>query len=171
MTSPVIRRLLALNLAIATSVVAGLAPAAAADNSTLLTGRVMENDGFTPREGVVVALVDQQKRLVYRSEPTGDEGSFQIDSAPAGDYRLLAETQEGAFLASDRFTVKSGANDPVALKLTPSAKTSNVTLAPGQVGAETSWWQWAIAGGIVVAGLIVVSDASSSDEPLASPSN
>ena len=168
MTSPRARRPLAFFLAMAIFVLAGLVPAAA--ENALLTGRVMESDGFTPRGGVVVALVDNENRLVYRSEPTSDEGAFRIDSAPAGDYRLLAETDKGAFLASDDFNLKSGENSPVALKLAPVAESSNVVIAPGQTGADTSWWQWAIAGAIVVAGLLVVSDSSSSDETMASPS-
>ena len=164
MTSPLTRRLLAFHLAIATFVFASIVPLVHAE-SALLSGRVMEADGFTPRSGVVVALVDDENRLVYRSDPTNDEGAFQIDSAPAGGYKLLAETDTGAFLASDDFTLAGGANKPVALKLNPSAEGSNATIAPGQTGAsgsKSSWWQWVIAGSIIVAGLLVVADASES---------
>ncbi len=170
MTSPLTRRLLASYLAIATFVFASVVPVVHAE-SALLSGRVMETDGFTPRSGVVVALVDDENRMIYRSEPTNEEGAFQIDSAPAGDYKLLAETDEGAFLASDDFQLAGGENKPVSLKLTPAAQTSNVTIAPGQTGADIDWWQWAIAGAIVVAGLLVVSDASTTNEPQGSPMN
>jgi len=161
MTSPLTRRLLAFHLAIATFVFASIVPVVHAENA-LLSGRVMETDGFTPRSGVVVALVDNENRLVYRSEPTNDEGAFQINSAPAGDYKLLAETDEGAFLASSDFQLASGENKPVALKLTPGGHGSNATIAPGQAGASpgSSWWQWAIAGTIIVLGLLVVANAS-----------
>jgi len=163
MTSPLTRRLLAFHLAIATFVFASIVPVVHAENA-LLSGRVMETDGFTPRSGVVVALVDDENRLVYRSDPTTDEGAFQIDSAPAGDYKLLAETDEGAFLASDDFKLAGGENKPVALKLTPGAQGPNSTIAPGAAGAGpgASWWQWGIAGTIIVLGLLVVSDASES---------
>ena len=161
MTSPLIRRLVAFHLAIATFIFASVVPVVHAENA-LLSGRVMETDGLTPRSGVVVALVDDENRLVYRSDPSNDEGAFQIDSAPAGDYKLLAETDEGAFLASNDFQLAGGENKPVALKLTPGAQSPNATIAPGQAGAGTSWWQWAIAGTIIVAGLLVVSDASES---------
>ena len=60
----------------------------------------------------------------------------------------------------------AGANQAVALKLAPSATDSNVTMAPGQAGSGASWWQWLIAGSIVVAGLLVVADAG--DETAAS---
>ncbi|NIM64124.1 MAG: hypothetical protein GTO30_21480, partial [Acidobacteria bacterium] len=136
----------------------------------MLSGRVMETDGLTPRSGVVVALVDDENRLVYRSEPTNEEGAFQIDSAPAGGYKLLAETDDGAFLASNDFQLGAGDNKPVALKLTPAAQASNVTIAPGQAGAESSWWQWVIAGTIIIAGLLVVSDASESQPSIVQPS-
>jgi hypothetical protein len=174
MMSPSHRRFLALQLAIATFVFASIAPVAHAENA-LLSGRVMETDGFTPRSGVVVALVDDENRLVYRSEPTSDEGAFQIDSAPAGGYKLLAETDNGAFLASNDFKLASGENKPVSLKLTPGSQTANSTLAPGQASAGAggaSWWQWAIAGTIIVAGLLVVADASESiNSPVQIPTN
>jgi len=161
MTSPLTRRILAFHLAIATFLFVSFAPVVHAERA-LLAGRVMETDGFTPRSGVVVALVDHENRRVYRSEPTNEDGAFQIDSAPAGGYKLLAETDEGAFLASDDFQLAGGENKPVSLKLTPAEQTSNVTIAPGQAGAGTDWWQWAIAGGIIVVGLLVVADASES---------
>ncbi len=161
MTSPLTRRILAFHLAIATFLFVSFAPVVHAERA-LLAGRVMETDGFTPRSGVVVALVDHENRRVYRSEPTNEDGAFQIDSAPAGGYKLLAETDEGAFLASDDFQLAGGENKPVSLKLTPAEQTSNVTIAPGQTGTGTSWWQWAIAGGIIVVGLLVVADASES---------
>ena len=161
MTSPLARRFLALQLTVAVLAFVTVFPTSAAEDS-VLTGRVMDADGFTPREGVVVALVDAENRLVYRSAPTSDEGSFEIDSAPAGGYRLLAETADGAFLASNDFKLASGTNEPVSLKLTPEGQAPNVTIAPGQAGPETSWWQWAIAGAIIVTGLLVVSDASES---------
>jgi len=170
MMSPSTRRLMALQLAMATFVFASIVPVVHAENA-LLSGRVMETDGFTPRSGVVVALVDDDNRLVYRSDPSNDEGAFQIDSAPAGGYKLLAETDEGAFLASNDFKLASGENKPVSLKLTSGAPTSNATLAPGQTGAGgASWWQWAIAGSIIVAGLLVVADASESvSSPVLAP--
>jgi len=161
MTSPLSRRLLASNLTVALLVFATFVPTGAAEGS-VLTGRVMDSDGFTPREGVVVALVDNENHRVYRSEPTSPEGSFEIGSAPAGGYKLLAETGDGAFLASNDFKLGAGDNDPVALKLTPAAQLPTATIAPGQTGGESNWWQWAIAGAIVVTGLLVVSDASES---------
>ncbi|MCH7780290.1 MAG: carboxypeptidase regulatory-like domain-containing protein [Acidobacteria bacterium] len=170
MTSLVARRLLAFHLAIATFVFVCFVPVVHAE-SALLSGRVMETDGFTPRSGVVVALVDDEGRRVYRSDPTNEDGAFRIDSAPAGGYKLLAETDQGAFLASNDFRLAPGENQPVSLKLTPADPTSNVTIAPGQTGGGKNWWQWVIAGTIIVAGLLIVSDASSSDEPQGSPMN
>lgn len=159
MTSPLTRRLLALQLAVALFVFAGAVPAGATENS-VLTGRVIASDGFTPRGGVVVALVDGESQRVYRSDPTTEEGAFKIETAQAGGYRLLAETQEGVFVASENFELDSGKNEPVALKLNPVAQSPNATIAPGQAGDKTSWWQWAIAGTIIVLGLLVVADAS-----------
>ena len=166
MTSPLCRRLLACSLAVATLLIPSIAPVAAADLGSL-SGRVTSDDGVTPRSGVVVALVNAESRTVIRSEPTNDEGNFRIGEAPTGDYKLLAETGDGAFLASDHFDLQVGNNRPVALKLTPGQTVPNATIAPGQSAGGTSWWQWAIAGTIAVVGLVVVADAS--DETNASP--
>jgi hypothetical protein len=170
MTSALIRRILASHLTVALLVFATFVPTDAAEGS-VLTGRVMDSDGFTPREGVVVALVDNDNRLVYRSGPTSEEGAFEIDSAPAGGYKLLAETDDGAFLASNDFKLDAGKNEPVSLKLAPAAPIPTATIAPGRTGGETSWWQWAIAGAIVVTGLLVVSDASESTGSQSTTSN
>ena len=168
MGSPLSRRLLASTVAVATLLVSSALPISAADFGTL-SGKVTDNDGITPRAGVVIALVDDTTKTIIRSEPTNDQGVFRIGEAPVGDYKLLAETDNGAFLASNQFDVQAGSNRPVALKLQPADTIPNATIAPGQnTGAGgTSWWQWVIAGTIAVVGLVVVADAS--DESNASP--
>ena len=57
-----------------------------------------------------------------------------------------------------------GENKPVSLKLTPVEPGANSTIAPGAAnpGPGASWWQWGIAGTIIILGLLVVADASES---------
>lgn len=169
MISRSVQRVLALHVAVVTLAFASVAPALAADDA-VLRGRVTDLDGISPRSGIVVSLVDPTERNVYRSQPTNAEGAFEIHAAPANGYHLLAETDEGAFLAGADLSIGVGTNPPLALKLAPGQSVPNVTLAPGQAqaGGGTSWWQWGIAGAIVVVGLLVIADSSSDTEPAAS---
>lgn len=136
-------------------------------------GRVFQADGVTPRTGVVVALVDTQTQQVYRTEPTNDEGSFVISSAPAGKYNLVAETDEGAFLASDAIELNEGANRSLALSLAPSttynAETSGTTTPGGSPGSSMPKWAKGVIGGVIgVAALFVINEATKDEEEPAS---
>ena len=93
---------------------------AAAPVSAELVGRVVSADGVTPRRGVVVALFDETTRAIYRSEPSAPSGGFRIAGAPAGNYRVVAEASEGAFVAGSPVRLAAGANPPLSLALQPA---------------------------------------------------
>ena len=129
-------------------------------------GRVTDADG-AGQAGVVLALVTPDGETAYRSAPSADNGDFNIESAPAGDYRLVAETDGGAFLASESVSVAKGSNAPVALQLTPNYQSSNTT-----VGGTSwqRWGRWLVAGAIVVGAVFVIDELSDDvDEDAASP--
>jgi hypothetical protein len=140
-----------------------------------LSGRVLMQDGVAPRAGVVVALVEPASERAYRSSPTDARGAFTIDAAPAGDYALLVEAPEGAFLASNHMQLAPGVNRPVSLALKPGKQGEPPaqpaeTPAPAEPkkGGPPTWAKWVIAGAIVVGAAIVVDAVTKSDE--ASPS-
>jgi len=161
MTPSLCRRALALALAATTALILLPAPVLAAGEAQL-AGRVFDADGATPRAGVVVTLVDPDTDAAVSSEPTSDEGTFRIEQAPAGTYRVLAEAPEGAFLAADPVDLEPGANRPISLTL---------KLAPAMEGTTGSkmktWKKWLIAGGIAVGALFLINEVS--DETDASP--
>ncbi len=128
-------------------------PAASAAGGASFRGRVVAAGGGAPRAGVVVALVSPSSaEAIYRSSPTDDRGVFRVEGVPAGSYRLLVETPDGAFLASDPLELKAGSNRPVSLALR-----ANSPAEEGASGQNQSRWQkWVIVGGIVVGALIVV---------------
>ena len=161
------RRALALTMILSTLWLIGAAPLVAEEDARF-SGRVFRSDGATPRSGVVVTLVEPEFLRTFSSGPTNDEGAFTIDGAPAGTYKLVAEVEEGAFLASDSFELSSGDNRPLALAL----QESNTNLAPGQSssgGGFPTWAKWVIAGGIVVIGAVLISDATDDPESEVSP--
>jgi len=165
------QRVLAVALILIVTPVVVATPALSAGNAQF-GGRVFQADGVTPRTGVVVALVDAETQQTYRAEPTNDEGAFALTAAPAGNYNLLAETDEGAFLASDSIRLNEGANRSLALSLDPSRNYSGQGATSSSGGSSGSgmpmWAKGLIAGAIGVAALFVINEAGDDVEEPAS---
>lgn len=170
-------RLLAAVLALATAVLPLNLNVLAAAGATLM-GRVTGADGLEPRAGAVVALVDGQGENVYRSAPSDARGAFRLDGAPAGNYRVLVETDAGAYLASSGVALKAGENGPVSLALTalaqetppepppPAPTPAPAPPPPPQQRAKTvqPWAKWVIVGGIALGGAIILNSLSDDSE-------
>lgn len=168
MTSLSYRRVTALTVVLALALMIVPVPAFAGDPGVVV-GRVLANDGVTPLRGVVVSLVDNHSQSVYESQPSTERGTFEA-KAPAGDYRVVAATPKGAFLASNSVRVAAGANPPVSLTLKqaaaaePTGSTPPATPPPSSASNPLpTWAKWVIVGGIVVTGALVV-DAVTSDD-------
>ena len=114
------RRILAMTVAVAL-VWLPTAPEAESADTALFRGRVVSADGVTPRAGVTIALVDDERGSVFRSKPSDDRGVFHLDSAEPGSYTLVAEVPEGAFVAQGKVSLGVGKNPAVALALQPMA--------------------------------------------------
>ena len=166
-----IQRVLAVALILIVTPVVVATPALSAGEAQF-GGRVFQADGVTPRTGVVVALVDAETQQTYRAEPTNGEGAFTLAAAPAGTYNLLAETDEGAFLATDSIRLDEGANRALALSLDPSQGYNAQGSTPSSAGSSGSgmpnWAKGLIAGAIGVAALWVINDSSDDVEESAS---
>jgi hypothetical protein len=163
------RRALAMIVAVALmSVVA--TPLLLAGASARLQGRVLDADGMTPMSGVVVNLLDAKSRTSFPSRPTNERGVFEA-AAPAGTYRIVAETSRGAYLASGPVKLRDGRNAPLSLTLRQAAPGDTTPPPPpsgGKSGGELKpWAKWTIVGGIVVGGLLVINSVTS-DESAAS---
>lgn len=163
------RRALAVMLALALTSVATI-PSVLAAPSARLEGRVLDADGMTPLHGVVVNLLDSQGHATFPSSPTNERGVFAA-TAPAGTYRIVAETPSGAYLASNSVRLVDGRNAPLSLTLKQTAPGEPAPPPPAASGSKTGelrpWAKWTIVGGIVVGGLLVI-DAVTSDESSAS---
>lgn len=174
MTPSKLRRFLA--LAVTAGLLAGGVPATlvAAPATGELSGRVVGEDGVTPRPGVVVHLYDSGSGSDFASSPTRRDGVFTIAAAPAGTYELLVEAEGGAFLAGSPLELAPGQNSPVALQLRAGAETLDQTPAgssgvpPGR--ALSPLVKWIIVGTIVVAAAFVINEVTEDEdeEPLAS---
>lgn len=133
-----------------------------ATEGAFFRGKVVAAGGGAPRSGVVVALVaPSSTEAVYRSSPTDDRGVFRVEGVPAGSYRLLVETPDGAFLASDPVELKAGSNRPVLLALRTNSPAEGGGTPGGQ--SQSRWQKWVIVGGIVVGALLVVDALTEED--------
>lgn len=139
-----------------------------AGTPSTLSGRVLTQNGADPRPGVVVALVERSSERAYRSSPTDARGAFTIDSAPAGDYALLVEAPEGAFLAAGRLQLAPGVNRPVSLALKPGrageAPAGSTPPPEAKKGGPPTWAKWVIAGAVVVGAAIVIDSVTKKTE-------
>ena len=140
------------------------APAIQAGAVASLSGKVFEPDGRTPRTGVVVSLVNDEGNREVRSTPTTEEGSFVIDDAIAGEYHLVVETPEGAFVTGASVALQAGSNRPVALTLRTDDDFEQPQFAQASGGLPT-WAKWVIAGGIIVGALLVINEINSDEDP------
>jgi hypothetical protein len=148
-------------------------PALAAP-SALLEGRVLGSDGSTPLRGVVVNLLDAKSRVTFPSVPTNDRGVFHA-AAPAGSYRVVADTPRGAYLASGEIRLRDGHNPPLSLTLQQGAPEGGTSTPPppppsppptdAPKGQLAPWAKWTIVGGIVVGGLLVIDSVTSDEAP------
>jgi len=150
--------------------------------SAMFSGKVYQADGTTPRAGVVVALVDGAGEAAFRSHATTEDGTFVIEGAEAGTYRVLVETAEGAFLAPDEFELSEGANLPLAFALKTGtahapgygsgggANYQQTTGFGSGGGGLPTWGKWLVAGVITAVAIVLISDSGDdADEPTSSP--
>lgn len=159
------RRAVALIASIAVVAVVPLSPISAAEPAHL-SGKVYATDGATSLEGIVIALHDAETDRSYRSSPTAADGTFRVDAVPAGRYAVIAESNDGAFLAAEQVSLESGANRPLALTLNGSVPHAQVTSGKG---ALPTFGKWLIAGGIAVAALFVIDEVTADEDEAASP--
>jgi len=169
MTRRTLRSTVAVVVAFALVGSAASLPAPAA-GLALLQGRVLDADGKKPMSGVVVTLFDPTTQATFSSSPSDERGVFKA-SAPAGTYRLVAETGGGAFLAAGPVEMSEGKNPAVALTLQRQTGGTGDTASgtPDQQKKDElkPWVKWTIIGVIGVAAILAV-DAASGDEGSAS---
>lgn len=152
--------------AVATALLVFLAvsgsPGLLADDLASLSGRLLDSRAVAPGTGAVLRLVDADGEAAS-SAVIDEDGAFRLD-APAGAYRLLIESEEIAFVTDDIVTLAPGVNEPLALALRAQIHYQGQGTVVGG-GSLPVWAKWAIAGGIGVAALAVVSDLNDEETP------
>ena len=166
MTSSRFRTSLALALAVTVACTLTPAPLFAASGAATFTGQVLQSDG-TPRAGVQIILVNDQRQAEFESTLTADDGTFRIEGAAAGTYSVVVDTPEGAFLAAESVVLTPGVNPRLSLTLQSLA--AQGTVGAGQSLGGVTWGQWTIFGAIALAAAVVIHEVTDDVEEPASP--
>lgn len=172
MVSNVTRRSVAVALTAAVVSLYTAVPVSGAELSSF-RGRVITADGTTPREGVIITLVDVAGERTYDSMPTDEAGAFRLDSAPAGSYRLVARAPEGAFVASGELKLQAGENPPLALALRPLADEGeegggDKLPLSAEEEARSKWVKGVLAGTVILSGFAayeILNDSENNTSP------
>ena len=152
-----IQRILGTVLTVALILVA--VPSTTLAGTAVFQGKVVADDGVTPLEGIVVRIGVQATGAIYDSAPTNAEGAFRVDSAPAGNYAVLAQRGDVGFLAAENLELSDGENPPVAIMIRPAN-----LLAPAQTTAsELPMWGKIGIGGTIAVLLWAVFDKTTED--------
>jgi hypothetical protein len=117
-------------------------------------GRVYQPDRVTPREGVVVSLINDQSDLTLRADPTRSDGAFTLDSVPVGAYALRVETPEGVFVSTDTLQMESGPNTPMALALNSQPINAEMEHGLGEKKSKTT--EYIVAGVVALFALFII---------------
>ncbi len=132
-----------LAVALTTALVLFSLPTASFAGGALFQGKVVTEDGVTPVEGVVVRLALKETGTIYDSSPSTTDGGFKVETAPEGEYEVLAQHGDVGYLTAGGVNLKEGENKNVSIV---------IQIAPAQSSASKLplWGKIAIGGTIVV---------------------
>jgi len=139
-----------------------------------LSGTVFDHTGGRPRAGIVVALVDPANEIRFASEPTGADGRFVVNGAPAGRYAVLAEADEGAYLAASDLRWNADADTEILVSLAPAVQDDDegdaTPPSQSQSAGMPTWGKAVLAGVLTITGVVLIEEVSEDTDEAASPS-
>lgn len=147
-------------------------PGWAANQSAGLVGRVLEDDARTPFEGAVIQLTGPSDDVI-KSEPTGEDGQFELPDLTPGTYRCVVATEEGLYQITTALTLEAGQTRSVqlALKKSSTPVAAGVGSAKGGGGAMSQGGAAALIGFGMVVGTLAIAKAFESNPKKNQPSS
>jgi len=144
-------------------------PLAAAPAAAGVSGAVFEATDQKPLSGAKVHLGNPKTGEIFSSQPTGDDGVFEVSSVPAATYEIAIEANGGLFLVGSPVKLGPGQNQALALNVNPTA-----TADPGsddlqQMRGTAGLWNnpltatLLVVGSAIVAGVLI--DQATNDSP------
>jgi hypothetical protein len=137
-----VRKLFAVVLSIAMLMVAIPSPEAAATAPGIIKGTIVDANG-QPLAGYHVKVTDASG-VVYQSEPTGADGSYEIGGLPEGTYTYTILDPDGKTVPARIPPVNLEAGKMV---------TQPIALVPGKGNKKGALIAWIVGGGAAVLAL------------------
>ena len=149
-------RLLALALA---SSLALTAPAAwALDGPAALAG-VIRDAERAPLAGARLLAAPAGETRLYRSEPAGPDGGFELGGLPAGDCALAVEVDGGLYVVEAPVVLVPGVKRAVQVSVghaAPGAVSPAAEPTPDAGGSRSNLWNNPLTAGLIVLGAAIV---------------
>lgn len=144
-------------------------PAHAADERHEIRGKVISYDGVTPAEGVTVSLVNSAAGKVYTSKPTDITGEYRIPKVPDGDYTIRIQHAGSTYELPNPVSIGGGQPGAITVIL-PEEMSDEQAGEPGEKRRrrKAAWIAFPVAGGILLAA-ILLGDSESDEDDDASP--
>ena len=92
-------------------------PAIAEDPASSVNGSILSAEGDTPLAGAKLHLGDPKTGQVYTSEPSNQDGAFEMTNVPASTYEVAVESNGGLYLVQSPLQLAPGQSQAVNLAI------------------------------------------------------
>lgn len=139
-----------------------------------LSGTIFD-EGQSPREGIVITLVNADTQAEFSSSPTTEQGRFVLEGAPAGRYMVFARAEEGNYLAATDFNWQAAQDAEIILALAPAVQDddddADGTAPPatqGRAQGMPTWGKAVLVGVLTITGIALIDEVSEDSDEAAS---
>lgn len=109
-------------------------PLQAAPPETDISGRLLDEDGVSPVQDVVVRLKNRTSGQVYESKATDARGEYKIPNVPDGEYSIFVVSGAEEFELPNRLNILGGQPSSITVILTAAASQASQSGKPDEGG-------------------------------------
>ena len=146
-----------------------MSPAFGEAGGAALTGVVLDAGSRAPLAGVQVHVADPAGDRFYVSEPTDQEGTFQVAGLPAATYEIGLEHGDGLYLVQHPVLLAPGQNHLVEVTLDIKGEDEEEDTRGATFWQNPLTAALLVTGSAVLIGLLLEKAVEDSD-PVQSPS-
>lgn len=165
---------------IAGAIVLGLLPGsalplAASEARATLSGIVHAGSEHAPLAGVRVLAGDRLSNAVFASQPTTNDGSFEIAGLPAATYELAVESRGGLYVVAAPLALPAGERRAVGIAIAAETPADDAPPPPPASGGKgLTFWNNPATAALLVLGVaivfgVVIENATDDDDAESSP--
>ena len=151
-------------------------PAIAASPASSVNGSILSAKDDTPLSGAKLHLGDPMTGEIYTSEPSDQDGNFEMTNVPASTYEVAVEANGGLYLVQSPLKLAPGQSQAVNLAVNPQMADDPATEEKKKKKKSgTGVWNnpvtaaLIVIGAAVVLGLLINAATDDDDEQPSSP--